>query len=95
MLGGSKRPELLEKSDVELREIIIRELREIFKMKGEPSDILLRRWKHAVPKYNLELLKTWELAENTWCSKPGRVLFGNYTGQVSLRGMVELASRLG
>jgi oxygen-dependent protoporphyrinogen oxidase len=94
MLGGSKHPELLEKSDEELQKIIVQELHEIFQLKGEPSEIRLKRWTHAVPKYNHELLKTWELAEKTWCSQPGRILFGNYTGQVSLRGMVELASRL-
>ena len=31
-------------------------------------------------------------ARETWCATPGRVLFGNYTGQVSLRGMIELAA---
>jgi protoporphyrinogen/coproporphyrinogen III oxidase len=94
MLGGSRSLKLLEKSDEELQKIIVSELRDTFGMKGEPSEIRLKRWTHAVPKYNHELLKTWELAEKTWCSKPGRILFGNYTGQVSLRGMVELASKL-
>jgi len=94
MLGGSQHPELLKKSDDELKDIISKELHEIFEMQGKASEIHLKRWDHAVPKYNRELLGIWEFAEKTWCSKPGRILFGNYTGQVSLRGMVELASRL-
>ncbi|HEV2765761.1 MAG TPA: hypothetical protein VGV38_22440 [Pyrinomonadaceae bacterium] len=37
----------------------------------------------------------WQLARETWCATPGRLLFGNYTGQVSLRGMIEKADTIG
>jgi oxygen-dependent protoporphyrinogen oxidase len=93
MLGGSQNPELLEKSDAELRSLIIGELRHVLAMEGEPVEIRIHRWPRAVPKYNAHLLQTWKLAQRTWCAQPGRVLFGNYTGQVSLRGMVEVAKR--
>ncbi|MFL6210415.1 MAG: hypothetical protein ACJ74W_16280 [Pyrinomonadaceae bacterium] len=33
----------------------------------------------------------WQTAQAAWCATPGRILFGNYTGQVSLRGMIERA----
>jgi oxygen-dependent protoporphyrinogen oxidase len=94
MLGGSSHPEFLEKTDVETRKIITDELQEFFGLKGGAEEIRIKRWKNAVPKYNRHLLETWDLAEKTWCADPGRILFGNYTGQVSLRGMIELASRL-
>jgi oxygen-dependent protoporphyrinogen oxidase len=92
MLGGG---DMLDRSDVELKAVVTSELREIFGLKNDPLEIHLHRWKSAVPTYNKQLLDTWSLAQATWCSRPGRVLFGNYTGQVSLRGMLELASHLG
>jgi oxygen-dependent protoporphyrinogen oxidase len=95
MLGGSNGGELLKKPDEEIRSLIAIELRDLFGMKSEPLEIRLHRWEAAVPTYNKHLLNTWKLAEESWCSTPGHVLFGNYTGQVSLRGMLELASRLG
>lgn len=39
--------------------------------------------------YNVTLI-----ARETWCAAPGRMLFGNYTGQVSLRAMIESAAAL-
>jgi hypothetical protein len=41
------------------------------------------------------LARVWERARETWCATPGRLLFGNYAGQVSLRGMIEAAARMG
>jgi oxygen-dependent protoporphyrinogen oxidase len=93
MLGGSG--EVMKKSDPEIHAMIVSELRDLFGLTGEPLEIRLHRWAEAVPTYNRHLLETWKLAEETWCATPGHILFGNYTGQVSLRGMLELASRLG
>ena len=49
----------------------------------------IHRWPRAIPLYNENLRQVWELAQKTWCSTPGRVLFGNYTGKVSIRAMIE------
>jgi oxygen-dependent protoporphyrinogen oxidase len=95
MLGGSGHAEILDRSDADVEALVVSELREIFGLKNDPLEVHLHRWKSAVPTYNKHLLDTWSLAQASWCSKPGRVLFGNYTGQVSLRGMLELASHLG
>jgi oxygen-dependent protoporphyrinogen oxidase len=93
MLGGNH--EILKKSDIEIGAIVVSELRELFGLTGDPLEIRIHRWSNAVPTYNKNLLETWTLAQESWCSTPGHILFGNYTGQVSLRGMLELASHLG
>jgi oxygen-dependent protoporphyrinogen oxidase len=54
-----------------------------------PLHLEVFRHERAIPVYSPELPNLWKLARETWCSRPGRVLFGNYTGQVSLRGMIE------
>ena len=38
--------------------------------------------------------EVWQKARDSWCIIPGRILFGNYTGQISLRGMIESAASL-
>ena len=45
--------------------------------------------------YSTALPAVWRAARETLCAEPGRVLFGNYTGQVSLRGMIETAAEMG
>lgn len=94
MLGGSAQAQWAEASDSEIVDAVNEELRAILGMRGSAEQIEIFRWKRAIPKYSPELERTWELARASWCSEPGRVLFGNYTGQVSLRGMAELAREL-
>lgn len=77
----------------QLANVIQAELSEVLHTKSPPLETFIRRWERAVPKYNAHLLKMWTLAEQTWCAVPGKILFGNYTGQVSIRGMAELAKR--
>ncbi|CAK9249831.1 unnamed protein product [Sphagnum jensenii] len=95
MLGGGSDGDILKKPDSEIRDIIKNELFEIFGLRNDPLEVAIHRWERAVPTYNRHLLDTWTVAEKSWCAIAGHVLFGNYTGQVSLRGMLELASQLG
>jgi hypothetical protein len=60
----------------------------------EIMHLVICRQFQAIPYYNDDLLDLWKVAEEGWCLKPGHLLFGNYTGQVSLRGMIESVSRI-
>jgi len=93
ILGGTSKPELLDESDDRIREIVQREMQEILGAKGQVEYVHIFRWKKAVPQYNASIAEAWEVARSSWCSKPGRVLFGNYTGKISLRGMIEDAAK--
>lgn len=50
-------------------------------------------WKRAVPQAGKALALAHRVARESWCSKPGQILFGNYTGQVSIRGMIESVTK--
>jgi len=89
ILGGSSNPEMASASDSEITRIATRELKEMLRIAEDPVHLEIRKWPKAVPQYGTQLMDTWKLTEEGWCSKPGRVLFANYTGQVSLRGMIE------
>jgi protoporphyrinogen/coproporphyrinogen III oxidase len=95
LLGGTYKPEILDKSDDEIVDICITQLQSTFNYK---SKSLLHqkvyRWPRAVPLYNTQLYQTNNVARANWCKDPGRILFSSYTGQVSVRGMIESVLRL-
>lgn len=97
MMGGTSRPELAAASisDEELRSHARTDLEALFDLApGARLETLIRRWPNAVPQYNDLLAAAWDSARTGWCSAPGRLLFGNYTGQVSIRGMIEIVDRI-
>ena len=94
MLGGAVDPGFVGASDARVREAVMRSARLLLGYEGEPVHLQVFRWERAIPVYSPALLKTWKLAERTWCARPGRVLFGNYSAQVSLRGLVESSRAL-
>ncbi|MCM2323259.1 MAG: protoporphyrinogen oxidase [Oligoflexia bacterium] len=93
ILGGTPAPHLVEKSESELATIVSRELRSVMGV-SEVARVVIRKREKGVPRYDSVLQQAWRTAEATWCLRPGHVLFGNFTGQVSLRGMIESAAGL-
>jgi oxygen-dependent protoporphyrinogen oxidase len=93
-LGGQQKPEDLKFSDEAILGMIKGDLQRLFGFRGEVSGVRIHRWENAVPQYNPYLMEVWETARTGWCSQPGKVLFGNYTGQVSVRGMIEEAFKI-
>jgi oxygen-dependent protoporphyrinogen oxidase len=89
LLGGSSQPQWVSASDSILEEAARDELESLLGIMGEPLQSVISRWPRAIPQYSVALPKLWQCARETWCAQPGHVLFGNYTGQVSLRGMME------
>lgn len=89
MLGGTSHREHSDLDEEALRQIIDEDLKKILQIGVSPASLMLTRWKNAIPLYNDDLLETWKVAQNSFREKSGLVLFGNYTGQVSIRGMIE------
>jgi protoporphyrinogen oxidase len=91
MMGGTVQRHWLHADDDEIRQAIKLELFEVLGIR-EPLAVVIHRWPAALPQYSSDLPGVWQYARNTWCATPGKILFGNYTGQISLRGMIESAS---
>lgn len=89
MLGGTSNPGILEKSDQGIEDIITSELARILKFNGTPLSIHMTKWPNAIPLYSAELRETLEELKQGWCATPGHILMGNYTGEVSIRGMCQ------
>lgn len=88
-LGGPRRPEVLAFSEAQVQDEVKNILSEVLEFQGVWEGIRLHRYSQAIPQYNAHLLQTWENAQKSWCARPGNILFGNYTGQVSLRGLIQ------
>ena len=95
LLGGTSQPHWVEAADTEIESAVREELGTLLGVRGEPARLVISRWPRAIPRYSTGLPEVWEKARASWCAAPGRVLFGNYTGQVSLRGMIESAASAG
>lgn len=88
MLGGTENPDILGKNDEDIKAVILSELSRLLNFNGE-TEIHLHRWQSAIPLYSKELRETFDELKTGWCSIPGHVLMGNYTGEVSIRGMCQ------
>jgi protoporphyrinogen/coproporphyrinogen III oxidase len=95
LLGGSSQPGWINATDAEIEDAVRGELAALLGVRGEPERLVISRRPRAIPRYSVTLPAVWRKARETWCAEPGRVLFGNYTGQVSLRGMIESAASAG
>ena len=93
MMGGTSSPGWLNASDDEITQAIKLEFSELLGIR-QPLATVVHRWPSALPQYGTALPNVWRSARESWCAQPGHLLFGNYTGQISLRGMIETAMRL-
>ncbi len=75
--------------DEDIPALCRRELREILGIHGTLLHLEVHPKPRAIPVYDSQVLEAWDIAKKDWCREPSHVLFGNYTGQVSIRGMVE------
>ncbi|MBU6154443.1 MAG: FAD-dependent oxidoreductase [Bdellovibrionales bacterium] len=88
MLGGTSDPKALELSDLQIREIIETELKTLFHLRAPSDAIEITRWKKAIPVYSGKVREAREALKRTLCSRPGTMVFTNYSKDVSIRGMI-------
>lgn len=94
MYGGTSDPAALMLSEAELKSTIHQELTQLFEIHAAPTHIEITKWQRAIPIYSAELNRYIDKLSKTFCSTPGKVIFSNYTGQVSIRGMIETIQNL-
>jgi oxygen-dependent protoporphyrinogen oxidase len=89
MLGGTGDSNALQLSDSQILDRVRRAFHMLFGVTDEFIEVEIHRHLRAVPIYGKQLYEFHQYAAQTWCSKEGNLFFGNYTGQVSIRGMIE------
>jgi oxygen-dependent protoporphyrinogen oxidase len=89
IFGGTQNPEVIHWSQEKVVSSVERELVSRLKIASPPLAVEWMAWSQAIPVYNAQLLELWSLAMSDLGERPGIMLFGNYTGEVSIRGMIE------
>jgi oxygen-dependent protoporphyrinogen oxidase len=92
MFGGTAHPEHLAWDDSEVAAQVISTLRRLHGYRSDEHglcDLKIHRWGRAIPVYDTHLMAAHAHLSKSFFGRPGRVAFGNWTGQVSLRGMIE------
>lgn len=94
-VGGVRRPEMVEKSDDEIREIVKREVKDIMQMKTfEPDIFNIYRYKHAIPQYGADCEARFVTIEQIEKQYPGLILGGNLRNGIGMADRIQQAKTL-
>ena len=88
-IGGARNAELFDKSDDELFQIAREELDSILGLKGEPIFQKIRRWRKAIPQYNLGYEKIVDSIENFKKNNAGVFFCSNFYRGISVSDCIK------
>ena len=90
----SENRELIHKSDSEITDLIVDDLRKIFGEVHNPLETKITRWEKGFPLYSPDLYESWFEMDQILKEKfPNRNLFCNYTGDISIRAMSQAVAK--
>jgi len=90
-VGGSRSPELTEKSDDELIDVVLREMNSIMGVEGKPDFVKIIRWERAIPQYNNSYVETFDEIERSMKQNPGLFICSNYYRGISVGDCIKNA----
>ncbi len=77
-------------TDEEIKDIHCSDLNELFGLEAAPIEYKVFKWENAIPLYSPELYNNWFTLNYFLKNKyPNINLFGNYTGEIAIRGMAQ------
>jgi oxygen-dependent protoporphyrinogen oxidase len=76
-VGGALQPELLERDDAELAELVRGELTQLLGIQGEPIFAEVVRWNRTMPQYHVGHLDRVAAIERLVEASPGLAIAGN------------------
>ncbi len=90
----SENRKLIQKSDPEITDLIVDDLRKIFGEVHNPLEAKITRWEKGFPLYSPDLYESWFEMDQVLREKfPNRNLFCNYTGDISIRAMSQAVAK--
>lgn len=90
-VGGARDAEILEQSDEELYETVFAELKEIVGLSEPPVFRTLKRWRQAIPQYNVGYDKIETAIKNFEKETPGILFCSNFYKGISVGDCVKNA----
>ncbi len=83
-LGGAVQPDVYAMDDDQLRAAVLKDLRELIGVQGEPLFVELHRWPSSMPQYPVGHLDRVARIERMLESLPGLAVAGNAFGGVGI-----------
>ncbi len=90
-LGGAMQPQVYEMEDAELRTAVLRDLRDLMGVRGEPKLVETSRWPASMPQYPVGHLDHVREIESKLARWPGLAVAGNAFGGVGVPDCVRSA----
>ncbi len=94
LMGGARRPELLELDDETLLGHVRREVGGVLGCSGEPSFTHVARWPVALPRYDLEQVARQDRIDELLAERPGLSIIGNHRRGISVNALIESSRSL-
>lgn len=88
-IGGARSPHLFDIEKEKLIDIVLKEFKEIMKIKSDPLILKDKFWEKAIPQYNLGYIEHELYFEKFESNNPGIFLSGNYRGGISVGDCVK------
>lgn len=93
-IGGIRHPEMIDKTDDEIKEIVLSAIKEMLHCKDKPDLIKVFRYEHAIAQYELtseERLKTIDKFQKQY---PGLILAGSMCDGIGMADRVKQAKKI-
>lgn len=88
-LGGVRRPDIFEKTDDEIKQLLDKEIRDLMQLPDFAPDLIsIHRYHHAIPQYGADCEARFAAVEKVQKQYPGLILGGN------LRNGIGMADRI-
>jgi oxygen-dependent protoporphyrinogen oxidase len=96
LLGGARRPELLEADDEALLDIVVREVGERLGARPEARPVMhhLTRWRSVLPRYDLEHPSRQATIDSVLSERSGLDIVGNHRRGISVNALVKTSREL-
>lgn len=92
--GGMRQPDLANRDDRELRQLVLDELRDILGVSGAPDFMHIRRYQQAIPQYLLGHQRFLDLIDHAEREFPGLHFATNYRGGISVADCIKQAAEM-
>ena len=90
-LGGTRRPEIAEKSEDEQAKLVLDSLRTLLGLRGEPLFLHRILWSRAIPQYETGFGRYLAMMDRAERDHPGFYLAGNYRTGISVGDTINAA----
>jgi oxygen-dependent protoporphyrinogen oxidase len=91
MIGGTTDPACLQIDEATFPDLINQELGQLLGSRAPAVHMEITRWNEAIPIYSHALKEAQHCLSQGFCSTPGRIVFTNYSREVSIRSIVNAA----